>query len=98
MQLAQSYIQQKKYKAALEIVQRWQQKKKRFHISEFRVFCATQLELHLAQKDFDDALKVLRLWEQFEPESSFIKDYKEDIETMQTLYNLLNKHRKRKKA
>ena len=65
--LAKLHIDHKEYKAAEELLKPMLQFK-RLHFQEFVFLCQTQVELCLAQKEFDGARSWLSMWEKIDPD------------------------------
>ncbi len=94
MQLAREHIRQGNLKEAEEIIGRWSVKKRKFHPSEFRTYCVTQLELHFAQKNVERAANILSIWRQLMPDDPAIELLEQKLEMVKAIKRLKQTIRK----
>ncbi len=86
MMLARKAVQEKDYKKAHSILKHWMEKKKRFHVTEFNMFCKTQIDLMLAEENVAGALSWMEMWERTEPEDDpDFEEYRSHLKIAQTL-------------
>ncbi len=93
MTLARKSIQAGEVDKARSILNHWMGAKKKYHITEFSMFCKAQIDLFLAEKNIEGARSWLKMWGSTEPEDDL--DY-EEYRTHLELANLLSKFTKRK--
>ena len=94
MSLARKAIQSRDLKKARRILDHWMQTKKKFHITEFNLFCKTQIELLLQEDLIDGALSWLEMWEGTEPEDPDFEKYKTNLELLRIYSKRITKKRK----
>jgi tetratricopeptide (TPR) repeat protein len=90
MAFARICIQEKNYEKASSIVKHWMETKKKFHITEFNMFCKTQIDLMLAEKKVEGARTWLEMWTQTDPDDPDFEMYKLRVDPDKTMKRIAN--------
>jgi tetratricopeptide (TPR) repeat protein len=97
MSLARLSIHEKDYEKADAILRHWMETKKKFHFSEYNIFCKTWIDLLIAEDKLKEAFSWFEMLEQSEPDDPDLEYYKQHLELIQKIESIRDIPSRRKK-
>jgi hypothetical protein len=88
MSLARISIHEEDYEKADAILRHWMETKKKFHFSEYNIFCKTWIDLLIAEDKLKEAFSWFEMWEQTEPDDPDFDDYKRHLDLMKKVQDI----------